>query len=225
MSSDLKQLKGRNLDLGMNNLAEAGINVERWLAMCDADAAAMQRLVAAWPVLLPSFVHDAETTCSILGFPNNCKEEAPKAANGEGVVWYDGWTLGELVSTGKVVNNLYEKQKSWKAPPGYYHARIPVPESNWMTHEQHADLLARLYASLKELPTPVGATVLAVHLGVTGEDLLKGKCCACAGVVFPDGVRAVLNVHKGVVCVNYWYGRSSGDVFLGAARKSDTLKS
>jgi hypothetical protein len=224
MSISLKRLERKKLDLGMNRLAEAGIDVERWLAMCDADAAAMQRLVAAWPVLLPSFVHDAKTTCGILGLPNNCKEEAPKAANGEIVVWYDGWTLGELVATGKVCNYLSKEREAWKAPPGYYHARIPVPESNRMTHEQHADLLARLYASLKELPTPVGATVLAVHFGVTGEDLLKGDFCACAEVL-PAGNRAALRVNWGVVYVYRWRGSPRGYVFLGAARKSDTLKS
>ena len=224
MRISLNRLEWEKLHLGMKTLAEAGIDVERWLAMCDADAAAMQRLVAAWPVLLPSFVHDAKATCCVLGLRNNCKEKAPKAAKGEVVVWYDGWTLGELVKTGKVVNYLSRESESWKAPPGYYHARIPVPESNRKTHEQHVDLLARLYASLKDLPTPVGATVLAVHFGVAGEDLLKGDLCACAEVL-PNGRRAVLYVCRGVVRVHDWHGTPDAHVFLGAARKSDTLKS
>ncbi|MDD5040855.1 MAG: hypothetical protein PHX87_01750 [Candidatus Peribacteraceae bacterium] len=219
MGISLKRLEKKKLDLGINKLSNAGIDVEWWLAMCDADAAAMHRLVAAWPVRLPSFVHDAKTTCGILGFPNNCKKEAPKAGNGEIVVWYDSWTLGELVATGKVVNYLSKKRESWKAPPGYYHARIPVPDSNRMTPEQHADLLARLYASLKELPTPVGATVLAVHLGVTGENLLEGYFCACAQVL-PRGIRAALDVEGGRVRVGFWNGHRSDGVFLGAARKS-----
>ena len=219
MGISLKLLEKKKLDVGINKLSDAGIDVERWLAMCDGDAAAMQRLVAAWPVRLPSFVHDAKTGCGILGLPNNCKEEPPKAADGEVVVWYDGWTLGELVATGKVVNYLSKEREAWKAPPGYYHARIPIPDSNRMTHEQHADLLARLYASFKELPTPVGATVLAVHFGVTGEDLLKVDFCACAEVL-PDGGRAVLFVGEGLVGVDDWGGFPFDFVFLGAARKA-----
>ncbi len=219
MGISLKRLEQKKLQVGINRLADAGLDVERWLAMCDGDEAAMQRLVAAWPNRLPSFVHDDKTVCGVLGLPNNCTEEAPKAADGEVVVWYGGWTLGELVATGKVVNYLSKEREAWKAPTGYYHARIPVPDSNRMTHEQHVDLLARLYASLKELPTPVGATVLAVHFGVTGEDLLKGDFCACAEVL-PNGRRAGLRVFRGRVNVHYWDGNPYDVVFLGAARKS-----
>ena len=225
-----KRLQQKKLQVGINKLADAGLDVERWLAMCDADPATMQRLVSVWPVRLPSFVHDAKAVCSVLGLPNNCKEDAPKAADGEVVVWYGGWTLGELVATGKVVNYLSKEREAWKAPAGYYHTRIPVPESNRLTWDEQAgdekqSLLARLYAAFQTLPTPVGATALAAHLGVTGEDLLKGDFCRCAEAL-PDGYRAVLVVREGRVYVrSFWDGDRRGRVFLGAARKSDTLKS
>lgn len=219
MSKSLKRLEKKKLDVGMNRLSEI-IVVEGWLAMCDADPAEMQALKAAWPVPLPSFVHDAKTTCGILSLPNTCTVEAPKAAKGEIVVWYDGWTLGELVATGKVVNHLSNEREAWKAPAGYYHARIPVPRSNRMTHDEQVDHLSRLYAAMKELPTPVGATVLAVHLGVTEEDLLEGNFCRCAEAL-SDGRHAELGVREGRVFVNdYWDGNRYGNVFLGAARKA-----
>ena len=166
------------------------------------------------------FVHDAKIVCSILGFPNSCNEEAPEAADGEVVVWYGGWTLGELVATGKVVNYLSKEREAWKAPPGYYHTRIPIQGSNRMTRDEQIAHLARLYAALKELPTPVGATALAVHLGVTGEDLLKGDFCRCAEAL-PNGFRAVLSVDEGRVYVSsLWGGLRDDRVFLGAARKA-----
>ena len=225
MGISLKRLEQKKLALGINKLSDAGIDVERWLVMCDAGPTTMQRLVSVWPRLM-SFVHDAKIVCGILGLPNNCNEEAPKADSGEVVVWYGGWTLGELVATGKVVNYLSKEREAWKAPPGYYHTRIPVPDSNRMTHGEKIDLLARLYAALKELPTSVGATVLAAHLGVTGEDLLRGDFCRCAEAL-SNGYHAALDVRGGRVLVSdYWDGyRRGGYVFLGAARKSDTLKS
>ena len=221
MGKSLRRLEQKKLQVGIGKLADAGVDVERWLAMCDADDAAMQRLVEAWPVKLPSFVYDAKTVCSILGLPNNCKEETPKAAYGEVVVWYGGWTLGELVATDKVVNYLSKERESWKAPPGYYHTRIPVPDSNRMTHdEQVAAHLAQLYAAFKELPTPVGATVLAAHLDATGEDLLNGNFCRCAEPL-PDDRHAALDVDEGRVYVSYyWDGARLDSVFLGAARKA-----
>lgn len=219
MGISLKRLEQKKLQVGIGKLADAGIDVERWLAMCDAEAAAMQRLAAAWPTRLPSFIHDAKAVCGVLNLPNNCTEEAPKAADGEVVVWYGGWTLGELLATGKVVNYLSAEREAWKAPAGYYHVRIPVPESNRMTHDEHVELLARQYAAFKELPTPVGATALAVHLGVTGVDLLNGDFCACAEAL-PNGYRAVLYVYDGRVLVHYWYGNRHDNVFLGAARQS-----
>ncbi len=220
MGKSLKRLEQKKLQVGINRLANAGLDVERWLAMCDADDVAMQRLVEAWPVRLPSFVYDAKTVCGILGLPNNCKEETPKAADGEAVVWYGGWTLGELVATDKVVNYLSKERESWKAPPGYYHTRIPVPDSNRMTHDEQVAHLMKLYAAFKELPTPVGATVLAAHLDVTGEDLLNGNFCRCAELL-PGGGHAELGVSEGRVSVgDYWDGGRRGDVFLGAARKA-----
>jgi len=220
MSISLQRLEQKKLQVGINRLAKAGIDVERWLAMCDADEAAMQRLVAAWPNRLPSFVHDAKTVCGVLGLPNNCTEEAPKATDGEVVVWYGGWTLGELVATGKVCNYLSKEWEGWKAPAGYYHTRIPVPESDRMTHDEQVAYLGRSYPALKELHTPVGVTALLVHFGITGEDLLNESFCRCAEVL-PNGFYVDLYVLEGCVDVSRDCGNSREDaVFLGAARKS-----
>ena len=223
MSISLKRLEKKKLDLGINKLADAGIDVERWLAMCDGDPAEMQRLVAAWPVRRSSFVHAASIVCGVLGLPCNCTEEVPKAANGE-VVWYGGWTLGELVATGKVVSHLSSERNAWKAPAGYYRVLVPVPESNRLMWDAQAgdektSLLARQYAGWSALPTPIGVVALAVHLVITGEDLLKGNFCRCVEAL-PGGLHAVLHVLGGRVYVNYYLGdHPFDDVFLGAARK------
>ncbi|MBI1813289.1 hypothetical protein HY285_05400 [Candidatus Peregrinibacteria bacterium] len=225
MGISLKRLEKKKLDLGINKLSDAGIDVERWLAMCDGDAAAMQRLVAAWPIRRPSYVYDAATVSRVLGLPCECSDPVPRAADGEVVVYYHGWELQALEGTGKVVNYLSSSTKQWKAPAGYYRALIPVPESNRLTwNEQAGDdkasLLARQYAGWLALPTPIGATALAVHLGVTGEDLLQGNFCRCAEAL-PGGSHAELDVGEGRVVVSgSWDGDPSGSVFLGAARKA-----
>lgn len=169
-----------------------------------------------------NIVYDAKTVCGVLGFPCTCNEGAPaipKAAHDEVVVWYGGQTLGELVATGKVFNYFSKAKEAWKAPPGYYHARMPVPDSNRKTHDRQVAHLARLYVALKELPTSVGATLLAAHFGVTGEDLLKGDICRCAEAL-PYRGHAVLHVGEGRVIVDEdWDDRPDNRVFLGAARR------
>ncbi len=225
MGISLKRLEKKKLDVGINKLSDAGIDVERWLAMCDGDAAAMQRLVAAWPFRRPSYVYDAATVSRVLGLPCECSDPVPKAADGEVVVYYHGWELEALEGTGKVVNYLSSSTKQWKAPAGYYRALIPVPESNRLTWDEQAgddkaSLLARQYAGWLALPTPIGATALAVHLGVTGEDLLQGDFCRCAEAL-PLDSRAELDVYEGRVDVSSgWDDLRHRDVFLGAARKA-----
>ena len=220
MGKSLKRLEQKKLQVGINRLADAGLDVERWLAMCDADDASLHRLVEAWPVRLPSFVYNAKSVCDTLGLPCNCTEEEPKVADGEVIVWYGGWTLGELVATGKVVNYLSKEREAWKAPAGYYHTRIPVPRSNRMTHSEQVDHLKQLYVAFGELPTVVGATALATHLGATSEDLLSGDFCRCAEAL-PVGSHAELYVREGRVDVNDdWDDRRYDVVFLGAARKA-----
>ncbi|MFH0770453.1 MAG: hypothetical protein V1926_03695 [Candidatus Peregrinibacteria bacterium] len=217
------QVLGRAATL-LRLLEEDGLPYDAWQLPIDAPQK-RRLLVTYWaagmppPLALPC-IHDAKTVCDTLGFHNTCKEkEVPKAADGEVVVWYGGWTLDELVTTGKVVNYLSSERGAWKAPAGYYLTRIPVPESNRMTPDEHVEFLAQQYAALKELPTPVGAVALAVHLGVTGQDLLRGNFCACAEAL-PRGRRAALHVGAGRVRVAGWDGGRYADVFLGAARQS-----
>lgn len=225
MGISLNKLQQKKLQMGLGKLANAGINVERWLAMCNADAAAMHHLVAAWPVHLPSFVYDAKTVCSVLGLPNNCTQEAPKASDGEVVIWYGGWTLRELMTTGKIVNQLSEDMAIWNAPIGYYHTRIPIPNSNRMRYDEQIIFLRRFHAALEELPMFIGATVLAVHLHITSTNLLKEELCRCAEVL-SNGRHVTLDCRGSRVHVNcLWDDQSNENIFLGATRKANTLAS
>lgn len=70
-------------------------------------------------------VYDAKTVCETLGLPCDCTEKALKAASGEIVVYYGGWTLGELAKTKHIGNDLFPVD-SWTAPTGYYHVRFPM---------------------------------------------------------------------------------------------------
>lgn len=189
----------------------------------------MQRLVyyvtAGCPPLGTGIAYNAATVGRILGLPvDDCSDSPPKAEDGEIVVYYNGWSLGDLVGTGKVVNHLSFERETWKAEPGYYRVLLPVPNSNRQKWAQQAgdketSLLARLYVEWQAIPTPIGATALAVHLGVSGEDLLNGDFARCAEAL-PGGRRAALSVHEGRVRVGrHWDGGSHDRIFLGAARK------
>lgn len=168
---------------------------------------------------MSGIVYDAESVCRSLGLPNTCREDAPEAADDEVVVWYGGWTLGELEATDKVYSLLPKKRRAWKAPPGYYHVHVKIFDSNNMSQNQHADLLGHSSLSLNRLHVPVGATTLAVHLTATGMDLLHGDACCCVERL-PRRFRAILYVAGNSVCVDCWHGYSLYDVFLGAARKA-----
>ena len=197
--------------------------------MLDADPASMQRLVryirTGCPFLGTGVSYDAATVGRTLGFSCECSEPVPKANDGEIVVYYGGWSLGDLVGTGKVVNHLSSERETWKAEPGYYRVLLPVPDSNRKTWSQQAgdedSMLVRQYDGWQPIPTPVGATALAVYLGISGEDLLKGNFARCDEAL-PDDRHAALCVDEGRVGVDsdYWGGCSSGRVYLGAARKS-----
>lgn len=229
VSDDLFQLPSKKRTAFLQKLSDAGLTGGMMLNALAADKTALEHWVRQCPQggSSPTFkptsgiVCDAKTVCGVLGLPCDCSEEAPEPADHEVVVWYGGWTLGELVATGKVVNYLSKEWETWKAPAGYYHARIPVPKSDGMKQDEYADLRARSYAAFKWLPTPVGATALAAHVGVTGKDLLNGKFCQCAEKV-PSGHFACLGVLRGLVEVGSgcWIDGRYRDTFLGLARKS-----
>lgn len=189
----------------------------------------MQRLVhyvrSGCPLLGGTGIaYDAKTVCGVLGLPEDCDEEAPKAADGEVVVWYGGWALGELVDKVKV-SYLLDTRNTWrKYQTGYYRVLMPVPQSNeLMWSDQAGDarngLLARLYSGWKVVPTPIAATALVVHLSVTGGDLLKGNFCRCAEEL-PLGRHVELGVLEGRVNVRAgWVDDHYSCVFIGTARR------
>ncbi len=209
--------------------AKKGLDLSVDLQPCIDDPDKMQRLVryirTGCPPLGTGVSYDATTVGRTLGLSCECNDPAPKANDGEIVVYYGGWSLGELVGTDKVVNHLSDERNSWKAEAGYYHVLLPVPDSNRKTWSQQAgdeesSMLARQYDGWQAIPTPIGATALAVHLGVSGEDLLKGDFARCAEAL-PDDNHAALCVSEGRVLVyNYWDDYSNDLVFLGAARKA-----
>ena len=172
--------------------------------------AKLRRLVghikAGCPYLGTGFSYDAATVGRILGIPCECSDPIPEAEDGKVDIYYGGWTLGKLVATGKVVNHLSKEYEKWKAPPGYYRVLIPVPRSDRMKRNERIAYANRFYDVFKELPTPVVATVLAVHLGVISEDLMQGGSCFCAEML-PDHEHPELDVHDGCVFVNHPLGK------------------
>lgn len=173
----------------------------------------------------PSYVYDARTVGRILGIPCECSDPVPKAADGDIVVYYGGWDLGVLEGTGKVVNDCAPHGKYWKTAAGYYRAIIRyAPKPNDLTFYKHAEaeisFLGRQYSGWQILCAPIGATVLAVHLGVTGEDLLQGNIWCCTKVV-PYCSQVGICVYERRVHV-FGGGDFSAcdvDVFLGAVQR------
>ncbi len=207
--------------------AKRGLDLSVDLQPCIDDSEQMQRLVryikTGCPSLGTGMSYDAATVYRILGLLCECSDPVPKAEDGEIVVYYGGWSLGDLVGTGKVVNHLSKEREVWKAEAGYYHVLLPVPDSNRKTWNQQTDeesgMLARQHDGWQPIPATVGATALAVHFAASGEDLLKGDFVRCAEAL-PDVCRAALFVREGRVHVgSCWDDDSYDRVFLGADRK------
>lgn len=98
-STRLTGLPQKTLAAGLKRLEQAGITQERWLAMLDADAAAMRRLAAAWPdAPAGTIVYDAGAVSRILGIPAECSDPVPQAGDGEIVVRASARRLAVLVT-------------------------------------------------------------------------------------------------------------------------------
>lgn len=199
MSISLQHLEQKKLVFGMNKLREAGIDVEQWLAMLNADPRAMQRLVAAWPgsptvmpqlPLRPGIVYDATAVSRILGLPVVCKDSVPKVADGEIVIYYGGWSFKELrlCSAGKKrMNQEHPSCTSWyehcsemfETKIGYYKLLLPVPGSSGKTWKRQLQHLTIIDPIARPAPAIVAATTLLVHLVETYEDLLDEGRCRC----------------------------------------------
>ena len=186
MGISLQHLEQKKLVVGMNKLREAGIDVEQWLAMLDADPRAMQRLVAAWPgsPKETGIVYDANDVSRILGLTANCNTSVPEALEDEIVVYYGGWSLEDLYRA--VGDNFmcnpsdFLRAFPFRVRPGYYRLLLPVPDSDEKSwDEQTKDYLVKNYPGFKPAPTIIALTAELVHLKEYGEDLLRGGSCRC----------------------------------------------
>lgn len=249
MGISLKHLEQKKLEVGMNKLREAGIDVEQWLAMLNADSKTMQRLVAAWPgsptvmpqlPIRPGIIYSDAEVGRALGLPANCDDPLPPASDGEIVIYYGGWTLSEIeFSRGgskRMVRhhdrNHYTMeyyQPLFEAKAGYYKLLLPVPGSDCMTWGRQLQHLAICNPKAKPAPALVVVTALLVHALETYEDLLNGGRCRCKEV---EGLRIKVGCDCGHVYVYSYAGtirnrvivdddnQSSNGLYLAAVSES-----
>lgn len=223
MGISLKRLEQKKLQLGINKLADAGLDVERWLAMCDASAAEMQRLVEAWPIRRPSYCYDA---ASILGLGEASSDPLPDPAPGEVVIRVGAWSLQDLRTCETVVRHNLMWDQDWyneypfpraKLTPGVYRVRLPIPDSNRKNFTEQKKLLL---SGEEVAPVALVAATLLCHLKQAGQDLLNDDWTRCAEAL-PGEYRVVLRVGGGRVGVgSRWDDRRYDDVWLAGCRKS-----
>ena len=223
MGISLKRLEQKKLQVGINKLADAGLDVERWLAMCDASAAEMQRLVEAWPIRRPSSCYDA---APILGLGEASSEPLPDPAPGEVVIRVGAWSLQDLRTCETVVRHNLMWDQDWyneypfsreKLTPGVYRVRLPIPDSN---RKNFAEQKKLLLSGEDVAPVALAAVALLCHLKQAGQDLLNNDWARCADAL-PDEFRVGLCVYEGRVYVNCcWDDGRRDDVWLAGCRKS-----
>lgn len=223
MGISLKRLEQKKLQVGINKLADAGLDVERWLAMCDASAAEMQRLVEAWPIRRPSFCYDA---APILGLGKASSDPLPDPAPGEVLIRVGAWSLQDLRTCETVVRHNLMWDQDWyneypfpreKLTPGVYRVRLPIPDSNRKTFAEQQKLLL---SGEEVAPVALVAATLLCHLKQAGNDLLNDDWTRCSETL-PDEDRVVLLVSEGRVLVYYCWDDNRYDfVWLAGCRKS-----
>ena len=129
-------------------------------------------------------VYDAPAVRRILGLPVSLGAEllsVPPAADGEIVVYYGGWDLPTLRKSAAGQKRMWQNQNwydasGWKAVPGYYRLRVPVPHSNGKTFEEQEQLLS---SGEQSAPVVLVATAMLAHRLQTGESLLKNDFTRC----------------------------------------------
>jgi hypothetical protein len=221
---------------------DLGVSPERF-AQVRKDKLFARWLAKQWSGGLPSFVYPARTVCNILGFVCDCDQKPPKPEEGEIVVWYGGWTLGDLVKTKKVffeADALFTKWAGWSTSPGYYHVRIPacLREDGYrgssLMDSHHGnnqiDFIKKQDPRMDPLPVEVGATALAVHYSVTGQDPLDGISCRCAYYGEPAGYSPTLKLaeytdSKSRYVHVEFYKHSADGPAAGAARRHKKAES
>lgn len=223
MGISLKRLEQKKLQVGINKLADAGLDVERWLAMCDGSAAEMQRLVEAWPIRRPSFCYDA---IAILGLGEASSDPLPDPAPGEVVIRVGAWSLKDLRTNEMVVRSNLMWDDTWydkydwsgtKLIPGVYRVRLPIPDSNSKNFAEQQKLLI---SGEEVAPVALAATALLCHLKQAGKDLLDDDWTRCAEAL-PGERRVALTVYEGRVVVGSDWDDLRYDVlWLAGCRKS-----
>jgi len=218
----LTGLAQKKITTGLKRLQEAGITSDLWLTMLNANTGIMQKLVAAWPMPLPSFAYDA---VDILGFGQKDARPLPRPAFGEIVIRVGDWSLQDLRES--VAGKRFMNQEYWyeqypfcsaKLTPGIYCMRLPVPESNRnMSFVQQGRLLT---SNENVAPVTLAASVLLVHLKVTGSSLLNKTChCRCAELLLNSG-RVTIGASGSRVKIDVdWDDLCNDCLWLAAARR------
>lgn len=225
MGKSLQRLEEKKRNLGMKKLGECGIDVERWLAMLDADPAAMQRLATAWPIFVTPYVYDA---VALFGFGSASPEPLPEAKSGELIIRYGGWSPQELRDS-EIGQRLMHQQDwyneyAWsteKLPPGIYRLRIPVSDSN----RKNAAEQERIFPKGEEFaPVVLVESALLAHFLQTGEDLLKTDWTRCKERTDGDS-RVELYWRDGRLRVGHnvrWVGDRRGRLWASSVRISES---
>ena len=129
--------------------------------------------------------YDNIDVCRILGLRQNSYQRAPRARDGQIVIYYGGWELRFLRTCLAGRRYMQQGQRSyddmkWVAESGYYRLLLPVPGSRNKRWDEQISLLRTIDEVWQPAPVAVTTTALVVHLAETGEDVLQGNFCRCA---------------------------------------------
>lgn len=171
-------------------------------------------------------VYDAAAMSRILGFPAECSDPVPEAAEDEIVIYYGGWDLKTLRNSpagqARMCQNDRYDGRQRSTDPAYYNVLLPVPASNGEEWSGQVILLRTAHEGWQPAPVCVAATALLVHLTETGNNVLKDASYRCAETVLGNG-RVILAVRDGRVDLYDdadWPDRCFDDLWLAASRKS-----
>lgn len=223
MGTSLTKLQQKKTNQGLQKLSRFGVDVERWLAMLDADDATIQRLVAAWPMFVTPYVYDA---VALFGFGEASAEPLPEAKSGELIIRCGGWSPQELRDS--EIGQKFMHQQDWynkypwsteKLPPGIYRLRVPVPNSNCKNAVEQEQMLP---LGEQTANVVLVETALLAHRLQTGEDLLKNDWTRCRERS-TGGYRVELGWREGrLYVINGWDDFRDGRIWVSSVRTSQT---
>lgn len=159
---------------GAEKLEHAGVTRQMWHALLQADAVALQQVVASWPRM--SQVYDA---CSILGF-GSAKELVQIVNPGETGLRYAGWSLRELREEHPTyVRDRWFDDFAWGAcgvPSGFYVVRFRVEGSDGRTCDDQQTLVPH---GCMQTPVVLGASAMLAAKLSGIEDPPRGHWIRC----------------------------------------------